>query len=270
VRINILEARLGRLEHLLLAGSANTVDALENALRPHTNGHTFKRFGNASDGGYVLATDFGPPDVAISIGVGSECDSDDDLAEIGARVWQFDHTVSSSPSTHPAVTFVQLGLSKSEGAKTKNLHHLLTETDLMSHEEAWLMLDAEGVEWDLLHDDAADVSRFAQISIEFHLLSLVADAQRASVMIAGLNRLRRSHVPVAWHVNNSAPVSIVGGKRVPDVLEVTFVRNTEFVAGLGSPDLALFSVNDPFGPEGGEAFAAVPLSDLGPVPEVLA
>ncbi len=269
-RIDILETRIERLEHLLFAGGTPVVDAFAEALTPRPSGHTFERFGSVNDGGYVLAMDFGPPDVVISIGVGSECQADDDLAQIGARVWQFDHTVAGSPSTHPAVTFMKLGLSKTETQETKKLQDLLSRTDVKSHESVWLMLDAEGVEWDVLDDVATDLSRFAQISMEIHLLSLAADVERARVMVRGLKRLRASHVPVAWHVNNFAPVHIIGGKRVPDVLEVTFVRNAEFVSGSELPNQGLFSLNNPFGSEVGQPFGEAPLSGLGPVPEVLA
>jgi hypothetical protein len=75
---------------------------------------------------------------------------------------------------------------------------------------------------------------------------------------------------VAFNINNFAPVHVIGGKRVPDVLEVTFVRRAEFVPGEHAPDPDLFARNNRFGPSGGEAFASVPLSTLGSLPEVLA
>lgn len=232
-RIRILEERMFSLEWSLLAERRLQVENLGNTLRPAPNTHQLSRFGSDGDGGYALPTDLKLPDVVISVGVGSECSVDDQLARLGARVIQFDHTVAQSPSTSQNVVFHQIGLSGSvSGTKTQPLASLLELARAEGDTDVWLMLDAEGVEWDLLSDATAPLERFAVINIEFHRLTWIMKVdERSASMIRGLERLRKLFVPIAWHANNYAPAMVIGGRWVPDVLEVTFVSQSYFRAG---------------------------------------
>lgn len=239
-------------------------------MEPVASAHLFTRIGDAHDGGYVVVADIAIPDCAISIGVGHECSADDALAAGGTNVWQFDHTVEASPSIRENVTFYRLGLGIRRGSNVRPLADLL---DLVSPEDddsAWLLLDAEGVEWDLLSDLKAPLERFDQIVIEFHLLSLSADPRVARVFREGLAHLRETHMPVAWHINNFSPVHVIAGRVVPDVIEVTFVSRKVFKPGSGRPDKGLFSPNNPWGPKQfPDPFTPVGLSPLGVLPEVV-
>lgn len=105
--------------------------------------------------------------------------------------------------------------------------------------------------------------------IEFHLPSLLFDESAAGVMAACVEKLRLSHVPVAWHVNNFAPVHAIGGFWVPDVIEVSFVHSSRFRPGDALPNAALFSQNNPVGPKVVEPFSPASLSPLGSMPEAL-
>lgn len=269
-RLDVQEARLARIEQLLFGVVSHDVEELGSLLEPVSSAHSFKRIGGANDGGYVVVADIAIPDCAISIGVGNECSADDALAAGGTTVWQFDHTVEASPSSRENVTFRRLGLGIRRSSDVRPLADLLDLVSLEENESVWLLLDAEGVEWDLLGDLEAPLGRFAQIVIEFHLLSLAADPRVAHVFREGLARLRETHMPVAWHINNFAPVHAIGGKVVPDVIEVTFVSREVFKPGSRMPDKDLFAPNNPWGPKQLPApFTPVGLSPLGVLPEIV-
>lgn len=268
--LDVQQARLVRIEQLLFGVVSRDVEELGNLLEPVASAHSFKRIGDANDGGYVVVADIAIPDCAISIGVGNECSADDALAAGGTTVWQFDHTVEASPSNLENVTFRRLGLGTRRSPDVRPLADLLDLVPLEENESVWLLLDAEGVEWDLLSDLEAPLGRFEQIVIEFHLLSLAANPRVAFVFREGLVRLRETHIPVAWHINNFAPVHVIGGKVVPDVVEATFVSREVFKPGSGRPDKDLFSPNNPWGPKQLPApFTPVGLSPLGVLPEIL-
>jgi hypothetical protein len=218
----------------------------------------------------VVAEDLGVPTIAISIGVGNECSVDEGLAQRGVKVFQFDHTVERSPSTHPNISFHRRGLGTGSEGETVSLATLVDLTGAPDDAPAWLLLDAEGVEWDLLTSEASSLRRFDQLLIEFHLLSLLGDPACARTMLAALERLGNDFVPVSWHPNNFSPVHVIGGFAVPDVLEVGFVRKDLFRPGPDLPDPGLFLPNDPLRPEHPEPFVRHSASALGPVPESLA
>lgn len=134
---------------------------------------------------------------------------------------------------------------------------------------AWLMLDAEGVEWDLVAYPTSTLERFDQIVIEFHLLSLLGDPRYAEGIVAALEKLAASFVPVSWHPNNFAPAHVIAGMFVPDVLEVGYIRRDLFRPGDEKPPTTLFLPNDARRPEHPEPLTAAPVSTLGPLPASL-
>ena len=78
-------------------------DVLEalDLLRPWATRRTPKvRVGNDYDGGYVLPAVALQCDVVLSIGVGHDVSFDHVMAERGARILQFDHTVEGPPTPH--------------------------------------------------------------------------------------------------------------------------------------------------------------------------
>lgn len=265
-RIRILEERILSLESSLFAVRYVEVEHFGSLLQPVGNMHRLARFGGEADGGYALPTDLEPPEVVISIGVGSECSVDDELARAGAQVIQFDHTVMGTPSTSPGVTFHRVGLSGSvPGNDTQPLSGLLQLANVPREANMWLMLDAEGVEWDLLADGAAPLDRFTVLNIEFHRLSwMMNDGKRSAAMMRGLEGLRRRFVPIAWHANNFAPAFAIGGKWVPDVLEVTFVSLSSFRPGETLSFGAHLRPNNPHSAELPAPFSEVRQNPYGP------
>jgi hypothetical protein len=270
-RVRVLEEKLRFLEslsHLRRVERSGLVAQLGDLLRPVPSGHLFERIGSSGDGGYVVPSDVPLPRTVISVGVGHECSADDALAERGVNVWQFDHTVTSSPSEHLNVRFIRRGLGGSDaGGDLASLAELLglVEEPLG---DMWLMLDAEGVEWDTLADDSAPLGDFQVIVIEFHMLGAAAVPELLNVMLRGARRLAMSHVPIAWSANNFAPIYAFSGLVVPDVLEVTFVAKTLFKPGTGTVPLRLYRLNNEHGPVPPTPFTSVEWNPYGATPGV--
>jgi len=248
---------LKQLEHRRLVGE------LGDLLRPVPSGHQFERIGSSGDGGYIVPRDVPPPQTVISIGVGHECSADDALAERGANVWQFDHTVTSSPSEHLNVRFIRRGLGRYE--EEENFAPLAELIGLIEEPlgDMWLMLDAEGVEWDALADESAPLEDFKIISIEFHMLGGVAVPELLDVMLRGVRRLVVSHVPIAWSANDFAPIYAVAGHAIPDVPEVTFVAKSLFKRGSGTVPSSVYRRNNERGPVAPTPFSTIELNPYG-------
>lgn len=272
-RTRILEERMRAIEASALLLGATSVTEMGSLLRPLPNGHSFERIGSTKDGGYVVPTDLPSPVGVISIGVGPECSADVALAERGARVWQCDHTVEASPAEHRNITFHRIGLGiaheAAKGGHTRPLSELLELAHVTPDDSVWLMLDAEGVEWDVLLDRSAPLDRFDLIVVELHRLSWLARPGTDGLLVDAIRRLRETHSPIAWNPNNYAPTVAIGGLHVPDVLEVTFVANRRFDrdSTRSTASAAEFAhPNNPFGPESPEPFSPVPANPYGPTP----
>ena len=77
------------------------------------SGMSKTRIGDNTDGGYVLPAIALDCDGVLSIGVGMNVSFDLQLAERGAQVLQFDHTVERSPTAHANFHFHELGWGSS-------------------------------------------------------------------------------------------------------------------------------------------------------------
>ena len=89
-----------------ISTSHNEVFNLLNLIRPWAMVDQYKvRIGADADGGYVMPSNSIKSNLVLSIGIGDEVSFDKELAERGAKVLQFDHTISSAPYEHPNIFF---------------------------------------------------------------------------------------------------------------------------------------------------------------------
>ena len=215
---------------------------LARALRPVTIASPLVRIGGDADGGYVMA-EIGSATTAISIGVGHDVSWDRAMAERGCIVHMFDPTVAGPPVPVPNGVFHPIGLGSSKETAAGNSLDLRPLTELAhlaapTNEALVLKIDAEGAEWECLTDEP-DLSRFEQIVIELHALSGLNAPSRAASMLAAMCHLTASHTPIHLHGNNDADCVDFGAFWLPDVREVSLVRND--LAGDTTPSTDLRS-----------------------------
>jgi hypothetical protein len=242
-QLALLEMRLSRVENSLDIDDDldSRISWLNELLTPATSDHTFARIGPQADGGYVLAVDVHTPEAVVSIGVGDDTGADNDLADMGVPVFQFDHTVKGPPrsSSRRGIVFERTGLGGA-GAEPPlaTLETLSARTGAIG--DLWLMLDAEGAEWAMLGDPDTDLRRYTQISIELHGLLYALSERNFGAFRAALETLFVNHVLVSRHDNTIAPILCIGGRTVPDVTELTLVRKDAFSPGTSLPPEELF------------------------------
>ena len=183
------------------------------------------RIGADGDGGYVMPSLALKSTAVLSIGIGDQVSFDIDLAERGATVLQFDHTIAGAPQAHPRVTFNRLGWAAHDAGDLRSLHTMMQGIDWARAEHPVLKFDTEGAEWDALAAaDPADLARFDVIAGEFHGFHNLAVPSVYHQIHAVLSKLRASHVPVHLHANNATGIRLVLGVPVPPLMEITWVR----------------------------------------------
>jgi FkbM family methyltransferase len=182
--------------------------------------------GNLADGGYVIY-DLEDYDCLISCGV---CDDSSFELEFYNKYktkpgFLFDGTINKLPNNFPSdYYFIKKNIS---------IHNDINHTDLKdivnSFENIFLKMDIEGWEYPFLGNlSNNELSRFKQIVAEFHGVFdnthyFPYDLKREIYKL-----LSKTHMLVHVHGNNGMPSSIVDNKTVPMLLEMTWVRRSDF------------------------------------------
>jgi hypothetical protein len=190
------------------------------------------RIGGEHDGGYLMIDDLQDVRVCYSLGIGFDISWDADMAERGAAIFQYDHTVTGPPGQHRAFHFRPVRIAPTDGGNSGNMRTiqtLLEENGHASETEMILKMDIEGAEWDVLdYASPLTLERFRQIVCEFHGFSGLSDngwCERAERVLV---KLLSTHAPVHVHGNNFGGFNTVEGLPIPDVLEVTFARRSSY------------------------------------------
>ena len=228
-------------------------NCLLSLVRPATPaGFSKVRLGNRhGDGGYVMVDDWRDVVGAVSIGIGGDVSWDLAIAERGIDVYQYDHTVPGPPIRHPRFHFHSCGIGTHDSADSgfRTLEQIVG--DVPAGGNLILKMDVEGAEWATLSAAPSQVlERFSQIVIEAHA-PLAGSAGDRLHNLQVLGRLRSTHQVVHVHANNYAPVESFDGIRVPNVLEISYLRRirTSFHASNEPLPSAEDVPNDPLRPE---------------------
>ena len=216
------------------------------------------RVGNPDgDGGYVMADAFDGVAGALSVGIGADVSWDLDIANRGIDVFQYDHTVSGPPVSHPRFHFSPVGIAEagSPDGSFMSLDQMVAA--IPADGDVIAKLDAEGAEWPALTSVSRQtMCRLAQIVIELHA-PMTGDGAAGIRNLAVLERIARTHAVVHVHANNYAGVGSLDGIRVPDVVEITWLRRAGIAFAPCSERFptALDRPNDPERPD-------IPMSEI--------
>ena len=162
----------------------------------------------------------------LSYGISWNAAFDQDLAERGLNVHMFDHTIDSVPSATSTMHFYKLGV----GPKTESESLLGTIEEHLQlcnvgGVGSILKMDVEGAEWDVLAEVSPGLlDRFEQIILELHDFSKIRNPTWRVRAHKALTNITYNFSVHHVHANNFAPISIIDGFAVADVIELSLVR----------------------------------------------
>ena len=186
--------------------------------------HNKVRLGNEYDGGYVVPSAALQCNAVVSIGVGPDVSFDLALAQHGAQIIQFDHTVEQLPVQHPSFKFFKKGWGARTEGEFMNLADITALLPVESHRKLF-KFDIEGGEYDVFETiKPADLQSFDVICCELHDFSKLADPAFFAKVERLLKCLHQHHAPVHLHANNYCGFVMVEGIPVPEVLELSYLR----------------------------------------------
>jgi hypothetical protein len=188
---------------------------------------TFKarRVGRNGDGGYVV------PDLeynkVVSIGIGHETSFEEDASLFNSRIFMFDHTVSAPSNMHQNVQFYKIGVAEKPGLNFMTFEAIIEIAQLDESENNLLKVDIEGSEYDALY--MKNFSQFAVVVIELHHLDKVLYSKNFAKFAMLFEKLSSEHHLFHAHANNWGKLFNFGNIVIPNVIELTFIRQNLIV-----------------------------------------
>lgn len=189
-------------------------------------GYDFVRVGAANDGGYVMLDDL-QGGVAYSFGINDDVSWDDDMASRGYEVYMYDHTIDALPYVRDAFHFCKEGIADfKENDSLKKLETFIKRNKHDKNKNMILKIDVEGAEWGVFEQISEEVLRqFNQIVVEFHDLCNFSILSKYNNT---LERIKKVHQPVHFHINNYDDVYWFEDKPYGNAIEVTFVNRERY------------------------------------------
>ena len=165
-------------------------------------------------------------EACFSPGIGMISGFEDDCAKQGMKVFMADGSVNELPSSHRLFDFTKKHLGITTNSDFITLDDWVTQSLPDSQNDLLLQMDIEGAEYDVLANTSDQLlSRFRIIAIEFHSLGNLWRKPFLERVLPVFNKILQTHSCVHAHPNNcQAPLNLRGLK-VPQILELTFLRN---------------------------------------------
>ena len=185
------------------------------------------RVGNIHDGGYLVPKIVNDLDYCFSPGVsdsvGFEKQLDDEYA---IKSFMIDGSIEKLNEVRDSFNFQSLFL----GVRTTKSH--ITLSDWINQSlgdddfKGLLQMDIEGSEYEVLTFESSDtLNKFSVMVVEFHSLSRLFDPEFIATFTAIFEKILINFSICHMHPNNCCGLTSFKGITVPNVLEITFIRN---------------------------------------------
>lgn len=198
-------------------------------LRPQACAHRLIRIGGERDGAYLIPADLEGIVACFSPGTDNKTSFETELAERhGIPSLMCDGSVRREQLQllEGMHHFEQRWLKDYDDVITSSLDRWVADSAYGSGGDLLLQIDIEGGEYGaLLAASHSTLRRFRIIAMELHGLDRLDDARFLNLKFMPLlQKLQASFDLVHLHANNCLPPVAYGDRRVPPILELTFLR----------------------------------------------
>ncbi len=203
-----------------------TVRSFVDKLRPYTTDKKLIRIGAGADGGYLVPDDLTGIEYCFSPGVNRTATFEEDILRRGIKSYLADASVDGPPASLRDYVFDKKFL----GSYNDETYMTLTswmERYLPAHRgDLLLQMDIEGGEYPVLIESPREtLRRFRIILIEFHHLEQLLNRAMFPLLAEAFHKLLLDFTLVHLHPNNAGGVNRLGSVLLPNMLEMTFLRN---------------------------------------------
>lgn len=189
-----------------------------------------KRFGNISDGGYVLDSKNLANLTLISIGIGDEVSFERELQPKLKAIYAYDPTIDLV--AFEATDFFKIGILGGKlDQKINFLESLSSILERYRKESLILKIDAEGAEWTSLTElDDSYFQNIHQLVVEFHDLHRVQEENFREISFNLFEKLNKYFFPVHLNNNNHAKTLLSESILITDSVEISFLNKATYQA----------------------------------------
>jgi len=182
--------------------------------------------GRRGDGGYVMLDDFSKSSVAISCGIGGDVSWDLDIAKLGIKVLQYDHSIEHLPDQHLNFQFFQKKIADYDSNESITIPTILKKYGAESNYNI-LKMDIEGAEWDILDKLPNEcLNKFSQVVIELHDFEEFYNKDWYERAKRVLEKLSSMFKVVHVHGANTGRLAVFSNLPFPTVIEITWANKS--------------------------------------------
>lgn len=201
--------------------------------RPQSVGKELIRIGGQGDGGYLIPDDLDGISACFSPGVDVTSTFEEELAEkYNIKSFMADFSVDNPPIKNDLFHFEKKFLGNVNSDKFMRLEDWVNNNiNQNDNSDLLLQMDIEGAEYGVLIDTPLEIlKRFRIIAVEFHFLNMIFNKHAFIMMEAVFDKLGHNFTVAHIHPNNSRPILKKGSIEIPELLEITFLRDDRVVA----------------------------------------
>lgn len=212
---------------------ATDAESLQNfirKLRPYDSDKQLIRFGPDTDGGYLIPDDIEGIEACFSPGVSKVSGFELECANRGMKVYLADASVDKLPEEHADFIFDKKFIGAVGTGDFITIDDWVKNSISSQHTDLILQMDIEGFEYETIlsmHDSL--LQRFRIVVIEFHSMHLLWSKTFFDLASRAFEKLLQHHTIVHIHPNNLGTVVTRNGLEIPEMLEITFLRNDRVV-----------------------------------------
>ena len=215
---------------------------------PKSSEYSLQRVGSRNDGGYLI-----PPETIfnsnwITIGLGFNCEFENDLVSAGSTVNTFDHTIPWRPkSLDKKVRWFKFGWGSGSQSDCGDLSTIFRKAEYQDDKDWNLKFDIEGSEWALLNQITKGSPGYKLPSLVTCELHNLLWSNNDDKVVEILEQFNIFYLPVYTHGNNFSSVYANKNYVIYDAVEVTWIRrdySEKYKRSSSTSDSYNFYVND--------------------------
>ena len=197
--------------------------------KPYNCGYELIRFGDNSDGGYLLPNCLDDVDYCFSPGVGNNVGFEKNILNKGISTFFLDYTINNfNFEIEKYESFTQKKLNIYNDEKNITLETWMNNSlsNKNKKNDLILQMDIEGSEWNILNQTSNNfLKNYRIMIIEFHYLDEISSKFIIQKFSDTLKKILKDFTVVHIHPNNEMEPFNYRDYEIPRALEVTFLRN---------------------------------------------
>jgi len=205
------------------------LESLIRSLHPIDSGYPLIRLGPNDDGGYLIPSDLEGIEACFSPGVSSVTGFENDLANLGIKVFLADKSVDNPSDTNALFSFKKKFIGSFSDEDFLSIEEWVNSSNISENGDLILQMDIESFEYETIFSMSEKlIKRFRIIIIEFHQLDRIHEAPFFFIVDRVFKKILNTHACVHAHPNNITGTTSINNIEIVNTMEFTFFRKDRF------------------------------------------